>query len=106
MSDIEARKEAVQIALVMLISSFFITLGAVMLGLGEGFILAAVPNIVDITENAKGNLTDSTITILLAYDAQARNSIQLIYAGGALIATGFIIAIGVFVIIIRRMPRP
>ena len=111
MSNNEVRREAVDIAVIMLISTFLFTVGAVFLAVGQGFVLGAIPDIVEKSENLRGTpisstMSNSTISILESYSALATYSLQLSILGTAMIVGGLGLGIVLYARMRRRILRP
>jgi hypothetical protein len=100
--DNTARREAVQLAIVTLVSTFSFTVGAVALSLGEGFTIGAAPA-VGVMSNS--SITGAMATAMKTYNSLEGYSLDLTIIGVIMMVGGFALGIGYFLVVHRRIRR-
>lgn len=103
MSDIEARREAVDIARVVLIAALICSFGAILISASIGYFFGALPAI---EEKSAAEPTDSRNAVLIEYDWLSRQAIGYIYLGIGLLIGGILYGLFFLRRIKGQIPSP
>jgi hypothetical protein len=102
LSDNTTRREAVDIAVIVLIATFLFTFGAILLSVSLAFAFGALPTIV---ERANSNVTSTNDAVAKVYEALSAYSLQYTILGAVLLLGGLALGLLSLAGIQRRIPR-